>query len=217
MLESFSLYMIDLVCPTENEDTFMEAAEYLGYSAICFLYDEKSYKTAILPKSKKLAIYKGLFIRKFKAGASYADIPFVIVQDNDISAMKRYADAITNMEGSKDFLHQRDSGLDRVMARQMAKSNIAYCINLEAVRSNDAKLMGRIMQNITLCSKSKAPIMMASFATKPEEMRAPADIRSLGIILGMHPSAAKESLVHALTILQDHTNPKRIRKGLYHK
>ena len=50
------------------------------------------------------------------------------------------------------------------------------------------------MQNVRFCRKYKVNTVIASFASKPEEMRSAHDLISFGISIGMHPKQAKESL-----------------------
>jgi RNase P/RNase MRP subunit p30 len=51
-----------------------------------------------------------------------------------------------------------------------------------------------MMQNIDFCRKYKIKTAIASFARNPYEMRGPRDLMSFGIVLGMHPKEANDSL-----------------------
>ena len=56
--------------------------------------------------------------------------------------------------------------------------------------------MGRMMQNVKLCKKYKVNMVISSFATSKFELKSPSDLISFGIILGMTPKEAKESILN---------------------
>ena len=98
----------------------------------------------------------------------------------------------------KDPLDQKNSGIDDVMARFMAERGIAIEICLSELLSCygvvRAQLMGRMRQNIMLAKKYKTPIIITSGARDRFGMRAPQDLCSLGITLGMDPGMAKKAV-----------------------
>jgi ribonuclease P/MRP protein subunit RPP1 len=98
----------------------------------------------------------------------------------------------------KDLLDQKNSGLDDVMARFMAERGIAIEICLSELLSCygvvRAQVMGRMRQNIELAKKYKTPIIITSGARDRFGMRAPQDLCSLGITLGMDAGMAKKAV-----------------------
>jgi ribonuclease P/MRP protein subunit RPP1 len=98
----------------------------------------------------------------------------------------------------KDLLDQKNSGIDDVMARFMAERGIAIEICLSELLSCygvvRAQVIGRMRQNIMLAKKYKTPIIITSGAKDRFGMRAPKDLYSLGIALGMDPGMAKKAV-----------------------
>jgi len=98
----------------------------------------------------------------------------------------------------KDPLDQKNSGVDDVMARFMAERGIAIEIRLSELLSCygvvRAQVMGRMRQNIRLAKKYKTPIIITSGARDRLGMRAPQDLSSLGITLGMDVGQAKKAV-----------------------
>lgn len=98
----------------------------------------------------------------------------------------------------KDPLDQKSSGIDDVMARFMAERGIAIEICLSELLSCygvvRAQVMGRMRQNIKLARKYKTPIIITSGARDIYGMRAPQDLYSLGITLGMDAGMAKKAV-----------------------
>lgn len=106
---------------------------------------------------------------------------------------------IYNLEEQKrDYIHFRNSGLNQVLCKLAKKNNIAIAFNFNLILNSEgmlrSQLLGRMMQNIKLCRKYKINTVIASFASKPEEVRSAHDLISFGISIGMHPKEAKESL-----------------------
>jgi ribonuclease P/MRP protein subunit RPP1 len=98
----------------------------------------------------------------------------------------------------KDPLDQKNSGVDDVMARFMAERGIAIEICLAELLSCygvvRAQVMGRMRQNIILARKYKTPIIITSGAEDRFGMRAPQDLSSLGITLGMDAGMSKKAV-----------------------
>jgi len=62
----------------------------------------------------------------------------------------------------KDFLKQRDSGLNEIICKLAKKNNIRIGIDIEKLKKlnkkEKAKALARIIQNIRLCKKTKTKI-----------------------------------------------------------
>lgn len=98
----------------------------------------------------------------------------------------------------KDFIHQRNSGLNQSLCKLAKKNNIAIGISFNEILRNKsirrAILLGRIKQNIKLCRKYKVRMVFASFAEDVYEQRAAKDLINFITCLGMTASEAESSL-----------------------
>lgn len=93
------------------------------------------------------------------------------------------------LSGRKDFMKQRNSGFNHVMAKEAKKNNISIGIDFDEIIDSDkskgvnekSKILSRIMQNIFLCNKNKLKVVFISKKYE-RELR---DLKSLGLVLGM--------------------------------
>jgi len=90
---------------------------------------------------------------------------------------------LINLSHRKDFLKQRNSGFNEVIARIALKNKVQIGINFDEffVLSEREKILSRVKQNITLCSRKK--IQMQFVIGK--EKRSLVLLKSLGLVLGM--------------------------------
>ncbi|MFW6046893.1 MAG: RNase P subunit p30 family protein [Candidatus Woesearchaeota archaeon] len=93
----------------------------------------------------------------------------------------------------KDFMKQRNSGFNHVMAKAAKKNNVSIGIDfneiLDAGNVNEkSKILSRVMQNIFLCNKNKIKMVFIS-RKYSRELR---DLKSLGLVLGMPTWMAKQ-------------------------
>lgn len=193
--------MIDLVIPDKNENEFLKMAEKLNYTSICFLYDNKN-KDKI--KNSKIEIFYGFFEKN-----NNADIVIVKSSKNNRHFIEKgTTDILFELEKSekKDLLHYRNSGLNQVLCKLANQEDVMIGFSFSSILNSDkiqkTQIMGRMQQNIKLCRKYKVRTVIASFAKDPYEMRSPHDLTSLGIVLGMHPKEAKDSLTNAYKRIQ---------------
>lgn len=197
--------MIDLVFPKNNEKKFIEIALKLGYKNICFLYP---YGTKIKElKKNDINVFSGFVAKpsEIQKAKNKSDITIVKSSEKDRYIFeKSKPDIVFDLEakGKKDFIHHRNSGLNQILCNIAKKNKVIVAFSLKSLLDTKsmlrAQIIGRIKQNIMLCRKYKLKTVIASFATKPYEMRSSNDLISLGISLGMHPKEAKESLQNAL-------------------
>ncbi|RKX57004.1 MAG: hypothetical protein DRP29_08930, partial [Thermodesulfobacteriota bacterium] len=93
------------------------------------------------------------------------------------SAQKALVDGIMSCEkhGKMDRINYPDSGMDDVLAKEMAKNNVALIINArDFIEAEDrAKILERMMFNIKLAKKFKTPIMVISGAKKEIQLKHP--------------------------------------------
>jgi len=189
--------MHDIVFPQGNEEEFIKIAEKLGIKSLTFVYSdskqfyvkkaETKYDCAVLCQPPKIPSMKS------------KKIPFLCSASRE--SIERGAPLTFNFEitEDKDHTHYRRSGLNQVLCKLATQKNVAIGLSLHTLLSVEgrkrAMIMGRIMQNIIFLRKYKTNVKIASFATNPYEMRAPAEIVSLFISLGMRPEEAKKALV----------------------
>lgn len=187
--------MKDIVLPHNNEKDFIAMAKKLGFKELIFLYVNKNmfYKgksdikisNALLADEKKVQRDINTFVKNPE------DARFVFEKARPV--------CVFDLElQKKDFMHQRGSGFNHIMAKFANSNNIAvgfsFSTILNAQPINRSKIIGRIKQNIKLCRKHKVKTVIASFTNNPLEMRAPKDLMAFFTVLGMHPREAKDSL-----------------------
>ena len=110
-------------------------------------------------------------------------------------------------------MHQRNAGLNSVLCRIAKEKGAKIGISCSAlIRDEKGRMMGRAMQNIMLCQKYNVPVILASLADNPFKMRAPKDIISLGVFLGIKPEDAKRGM-RIITDCADCAN--YLKKGVF--
>lgn len=181
--------------PYKNERDFIVMAKKLGFKELIFLYINKNmfYKdkseikitNALITDEKKVQKDFNTFVKSPK------DARFVFEKARPV--------CVFDLElQKKDFMHQRGSGFNHVMAKFANNNNIhvgfSFSTILNASKLQSARIIGRIKQNIKLCRKYKVKTVIASFANNPIDMRAPKDLISFFTTLGMHPKEAKDSI-----------------------
>ena len=207
----------DIVIPNENEEEFIEIASKLGYLGICFVYPEKDFK----PKNiitKKIDVFFGVLCEQGDVKRARKKSDFVLVEnpeDARLCVEREAPDVIFNFENQsrKDFIHQRNSGMDHIIARFMEKKGIFSGFSLLSIFEQKEKdvFMGRVMQNIFLLEKYNTGFLVASFAKEPYAMKNPEDIASLFSTLGMNKKKAKASMEKIPLIFERN---EKIKKGL---
>lgn len=97
-----------------------------------------------------------------------------------------------------DYLHSRNSGLNDVLCKLAKKNDVAVGFSFSDVLNCNgierALILGRMMQNVTLCRKFKVPMVLGNFAFDRSEMRPPKDLLSFGVVIGISPAEAKRAL-----------------------
>jgi len=94
------------------------------------------------------------------------------------------------LHNRKDFLKQRDSGLNEILCKLASKNNIKIGINLKPIIKSDKKqkaiALARILQNIKLCKRTKTQIIILDKDNYNKQ-----EIQSLFLTLGMHTKNIK--------------------------
>lgn len=94
----------------------------------------------------------------------------IVVQSQDDEFNRKIfenkdVDIITSLEfDRKDFLKQRDSGLNEILCRLAKENNIKIGINISKIIRLDklekARVLARVRQNIFLCSKIRCKMIV---------------------------------------------------------
>ncbi|MBI4450493.1 hypothetical protein HY642_00835 [Candidatus Woesearchaeota archaeon] len=194
--------MIDVVFPNKNEQTFLDMAKQLGIEKLCMVYPSVEAVPETVKNKDNIII--GVLNQR-----SPGTLMFCQSSEKDRELLEGKAPHVMfGLEGMprKDFLHQRASGLNHILARLAAKNNVRIAFSFSSILAAEgearAVLMGRISQNIMLCRKAKAPMLVGSFARTPLEMRNPADLQSFFQLVGMHASEAQAAMTELATSRQ---------------
>lgn len=209
--------MIDICIPAGNETELLEKAGKLGYSSVVFLYP---FKTAseIQKKKNELKNLKNVFvgtyirakiasdIRKLEKLHRDSDLIAVSCQNEDLARLAsecRFVDLVfeITLPTGKDGLKYRYSNLNAVIANMMKEHKQSYGLSFSHLLAFEgkqrAKVLGREMQNVYL-ARRKIPIITASFASKPEQMRLPENLSAVGRVLGLNYPQSKASVSFAI-------------------
>ncbi len=179
--------MIDIVFPNKNEEEFIAMAARLGIAGIIFVYKNKA---EFYIKKTELPITNALLVEPRHVQKAH-DNDALAVCTASREAIERGADIVYGFEllEAKEHTHYRASGLNQVLCKlateKKVRIGLSFASLLEYTGQKRAQLLGRIMQNITFCSKYKTPMKIASFATQPYEMRAPAELAAFFKNLGL--------------------------------
>ncbi|MBN1644493.1 hypothetical protein JW851_00435 [Candidatus Woesearchaeota archaeon] len=187
--------MKDIVMPDNNERDFIVMAKKLGFNELVFLYNSKNQ---FYRGKSDIKISNALITNEKRVQKDF--LTFVKNPDDARFAFeKSKPNCVFDLElQKKDFIHQRGSGLNHIMAKLANQNSInigfSFSSILNASPIQRSRIIGRIKQNIKLCRKYKVKTVIASFAVNPFDMRSFNDLISFFTVLGMHPKEAKDSL-----------------------
>jgi RNase P/RNase MRP subunit p30 len=190
--------MQDIVIPNKNENEFIKVAEKLGYDELIFLYKLKDFKKKEFKSNIKIKQGILAYDKEIKKAQHKSNIVMVktsnprgVVESNKNIILKSL-----ETDKSKDFMHQRRSNFNQVIATLATKNKIkiAFSFNdlLNATEPKRSIILGRLKENIKLVRKYKTEAIIASFATEPYEMRSRSDLKSFFSNLGLNSSQITE-------------------------
>ncbi|NJE07254.1 Ribonuclease P protein component 3 [Thermococcus sp. M39] len=150
---------------------------------------EKYGKVALLVITNKPSLIREIKNRNLKA--------LLYVQGGNMKinrfALEVGVDALISPEFGR-----KDNGFDHVLAKIAAKNDVAIGFSIsQLLRANPyerANILKFMMKNWQLVEKYKVPRFLTSSAENLWEVRAPRDLMSLGIALGMEIPQAKASV-----------------------
>ncbi len=170
----------DIVFPNNNEKEFIIIAKALGTKELLFVYPYGKEKQAPA-KESGIILQMAVLATPEQLQRKGLQQEYVVVQsqqEKDRWSIEKAKPSLLygfEFQEQKDFMHQRNAGLNHVLATLMAERGIAYGFPvaklLSAPRHLQPVILGRLQQNIMLCKKYKVEIVLASFATDPRDMR----------------------------------------------
>ena len=204
----------DIVLPNNNEAEFIEIALRLGIKKLYFLYDfdghdeeKTNKKLESIKHYKNISIEIGFIVnqKNLSKAAKYSRL--LVVRSSDKGRFFIESKKIKIIYGfeeihKRDHLHQRASGLNHVICNMAKKNNVALGFSYSSLfnksGAESSLLIGKMMQNISLCKKYKVKTVIGSFSENPFGLRSPHDIMSLFTMLGMYGKYIKDALISDL-------------------
>lgn len=121
----------------------------------------------------------------------------IVEGKNEAIVMKalkdKNVDMIISLEKNfgKDFMDNRNSGLNQVLCKLANKNRIVIGFNFDDVfdSNNRGLILGKMMQNVKFCRKYK--VNMFLYSKKRKSLN---DLKSFGFVIGMNPSEIKKAV-----------------------
>jgi len=168
-----------------NEKELSDMAKNLGYSSLLLLYEKKeSFCNA------KLSLpYENSLLLSKTAQKEYSFNVVLKGADRPSIERSKFLGVVDSEIFSESY---RKSGLEQVKCALLGKKGISVLFSFSTLlhAQDRGLIMGKMSQNIRLCRKYRVPMRIALMAKSPLELRAPKDVQSLFILLGMHPKEA---------------------------
>ncbi len=220
------------LCPEYAEK--LEQLESLGWDCVCFTkefgsgFSDFLREVEGLRKNSPLRLLTGALLNKpvrrnARKALDKADLVFVEGQAREASECWE-VDIISHpeKEAERDFMKQRDSGVDHIIAKNMSERFIALELNFSDILHSRGRsraiLLGRIRQNIKIALKYNTPIVFTTGSDKLSDLRSPGEMVSLARVLGMDEEKAKATLSSNPSRLIEKSrkrrDPNTILKGL---
>jgi|SRR3989344_508437 len=187
----------------DNQDELVKKAILLGYSKIYFLSDKaRTQKSELESLSIKYnVVINQIVICNSKNCSQYKKQGFLtLIESPGREVFEQIKPSIiSRLEDieRKDSIHQRVSGLNQILCGLAKKNNISILFDVSKITSG--QILGRIKQNVSLARKYKLNILIANVCSRPEQIKSPRDIISLGTILGLSPLEAKKAVSFSIT------------------
>lgn len=231
--------------PKNQEDaiSMIKTAERLGWHGVCLVEhfsgrdDFRRFHESVsgLKKDAGIEVFTGAEIKgknrqdiqkNARKSLEFADIIFAhgSCDVNREIAEAGEIDVICHPERDvqRDFMDQKNSGIDHIISKLLFESNAAVEINFSDIINSygfvRARIMGRMSQNIGLAREYNFLSVLASGACSVFGMRSPMDFIAVCKSLGMTDAEAKNSVSkNPERIIQksvDRKNPNAIMSGL---
>jgi RNase P/RNase MRP subunit p30 len=188
---------IDVCIPKDNEQEFIDVAERLGTKGLLFLYEdekkekEQKQKIEALQKNSKLKLFSGFLVRKNtnSRGITFAKAEQQNIENGNLRFLYDFEE-----QEQRDSFHYRRSGANQVLCEIMKEKEKVFVLDMEKILNFSRQremLLGRMKQNLMLIQKYKLNVIICSFATKPENLRASMEYSSLIRAFGYEELAKK--------------------------
>ncbi len=172
--------------------------DWLGFERVLEIVNDKAgkgfYGAEISPKST------GELLKDLK---KFVKADFIVLKTNDYEIKREAVDnAIVDilshneLSEKKDTRNYRYGGIDHVIAKKCGQNNVSIMISFnDFLKAKDrGVILGRMKQNVRLCLKFKAPIIIASGAQKQEEAVPSDNLIAFAEFLGMNRNQAVKSV-----------------------
>ena len=155
--------MLDMVCPSGNEEALQKRAKELGFEGVILLYQQKN--TIKARATKPLTV-------------GYAERNF----------FEKKHDYIINSEDSpkRDNFHYKNTSLNHVHAELCRKNKITLAFGFSKLLTTSferQKILGRMIHNVRIARKYDVKTVVFSLAHHPSEMRSPETLEALSRFL----------------------------------
>jgi len=166
---------IDVCFPKNNEKEFIEIAEKLGTNGLVFLYDVKTKIPDI--KENKIKIWQ-FYINN---NPSY-NKKNIVFRNNlkKITKKKQIIYFYDGFEKIKKNFHAPSKNITQVNIKTLKEQENLFGISFNHILNCSSEEIEIVKFIVRLCSKYKLKIFFASFAEKPELLRAKSEL--LGIV-----------------------------------
>lgn len=180
----------------QEEVPFIEKVQRLGWKKLTLLYSSSDYKKLTpfyrdeLQKNTSLELFFGVIIVSLKENCLINKGDFKIVLGTSFDVVFKDITHVYNneLEEQKDGLHQRRSGLNHVILKEMKKKKVSVLVSYAQLQETTGlkrnTILGRIQQNILLCRKENVKISLVSLATNQNQLRHQKDVKAMMRVLG---------------------------------
>lgn len=212
----------------------LDLVKSMGWHCVCFTkefgsgFSDFLREVEGLRKNSPLRLLTGALVNKpvrrnARKALDKVDLVFVEGQAREASECWE-VDVLSrpDKEAERDYMKQRDSGIDHIIARNMLERFIALELNFSDILHSRGRsraiLLGRIRQNIKIALKYNTPIVFTTGSDKLSDLRSPGEMFSLARVLGLSEGAAKATVSSNPMRLIDKSgarrNPDILLKGL---
>lgn len=191
----------DIILPQGNEKELAAMAARMGMRSLLALYPA-GRAPASLPKLECDIVVGTLCdANRAEAALQKGGIIALISSDNDRVVFERRAAPKLLLgigENPKgDRMHQREGGLNQPLVNALRKHEAIIVLAVSSLLQRDgeqrALLLGRWMQNASIARRAGVRTLIASCASTPAGLRAAAERKSIGVLVGLHESEALTS------------------------
>ncbi len=159
---------IDVCVPEEEEEKYIELAERLGISALCFLYRKpKQIDTGFKTYTGKFGVSKNGF--------------FVAPKITNSLLNSRKAQFFVNADNNRYI------GLTQTQCKLAAANEKTILFALAPLLSLSRRNIGIAFKDIKLLRKFKCKIIFCSYATSPLQLRSVYELKAVASCMGFSP------------------------------